>query len=74
MTTEDGYILSLDRITPFGKKVGDDFEAPVILLQHGIEDSSIQWVINSPDLAIAFILSRAGYDVWLGNNRGNHNS
>lgn len=71
MTTEDGYILSLDRIPPLGKKVDDDFEAPVVLLQHGIEDSSIQWVINSPDKAIAFTLSRAGYDVWLGNNRGN---
>lgn len=72
VTTEDGYILALDRILPFGKKVGDDFEAPVVLLQHGIEDSSIQWVINSADKAIAFQLSRAGYDVWLGNNRGNH--
>ena len=41
VTTEDGYILGIDRIPPFGKKVGDDFEAPVVLLQHGIEDSSI---------------------------------
>ena len=32
VTTEDGYILSLDRIPPFGKKIDDDFEAPVILL------------------------------------------
>ena len=32
VTTEDGYILTLDRIAPYGKKVDDDFEAPVILL------------------------------------------
>lgn len=32
VTTEDGYILSLDRIPPYGKQVGDDFVAPVVLL------------------------------------------
>jgi lysosomal acid lipase/cholesteryl ester hydrolase len=40
-------------------------------MMHGIEDSSLQWVINSPDKAPAFQFSRAGFDVWLGNNRGN---
>lgn len=69
--TEDEYILKLDRIPPFGKKVNDDFEAPVVLLMHGLEDTSTQWVYNSADKSIAFILSKAGYDVWLGNNRGN---
>jgi len=27
--------------------------------------------MNSPHLAPAFVFSRAGYDVWFGNNRGN---
>jgi len=41
-----------------------------VLLQHGLEADMMQWVYNSPDKAAALVLARAGYDVWLGNNRG----
>jgi len=47
------------------------FRAPIVYLQHGLDESSISWVMNSVDKAPAFILSRAGYDVWIGNSRGN---
>jgi len=34
-------------------------------------DAADAWVMNWADVAPAFVTSRAGYDVWLGNTRGN---
>ena len=39
-------------------------------MMHAQDADMMEWVVNSEDKANAFILSRAGYDVWMGNNRG----
>jgi pimeloyl-ACP methyl ester carboxylesterase len=48
-----------------------DKKAPVVFLQHGIMQSANCWVMNYAEKSPAFIFAKAGYDVWLGNNRGN---
>lgn len=71
VVTEDGYILGIWRIPG---KLTNDFDTepkPAVLLQHGLECDMMQWVFNRPEVAPAFVMARQGYDVWMGNNRGN---
>ena len=66
VTTDDGYILNVFRVV-------DDNISPkkgVVFMQHGFIDSADCWVMHNSNVAPAFQLVRAGYDVWLGNQRG----
>ena len=65
VTTEDGYLLTLFRVR------SSEIDSPVVMLQHGICSSAYTWINHQHDRAPAFFFAKNGFDVWLGNNRGN---
>ncbi|KAG7399784.1 cholesterol esterase [Phytophthora boehmeriae] len=75
VTTADRYVLTMYRMPKSYDETqsGSDpaVNKPVVLLQHGLIDSSFTFVCNFRKQSLAFILADAGYDVWLANNRGN---
>ena len=80
--TGDGYLLGVHRL-PFRKGEEDQdttrvnagpgsITKPVVYLHHGLLMNSEVWVcLTEEERCLPFALVNQGFDVWLGNNRGN---
>ncbi|KAJ8710470.1 hypothetical protein PYW08_008985 [Mythimna loreyi] len=71
--TDDGYILTMFRIVK-ARNCHKKKRSPPVLLMHGLLQSSDSWIDSGPNSGLAYLISDACYDLWVGNVRGNYYS
>jgi len=77
--TKDGFLLGLHRLASRpgeeGRRVNNgegSLRKKVVYFHHGLMMNSEVWVcLTEKERCLPFVLVDRGYDVWLGNNRGN---
>ncbi|EJT70413.1 sterol esterase TGL1 [Gaeumannomyces tritici R3-111a-1] len=77
--TKDGYLLGVHRLAwrkgEEDRRVNDgpnSIPKPVVYLHHGLMMNSEVWVCQTDaQRSLPFVLVDRGFDVWVGNNRGN---
>ncbi|XP_059225973.1 lipase 3-like [Stomoxys calcitrans] len=75
--TKDGYVIRVFRVKNATSSTTNDEDTsktvppPAVLLNHGLTSTSDSWAIEGLSNSLAFELVDKGYDVWLGNTRGN---
>ncbi|XP_027357180.1 triacylglycerol lipase 2-like [Abrus precatorius] len=71
VTTQDGYILSLQRIPEGrGEVIGRGIKKQPVIIQHGVLVDGMSWLLNPPEQNLPSILADNGFDVWIANARG----
>lgn len=73
VTTRDGYLLVVHKLEKENHPVSNTYNPKtVIYMHHGLLTNSELWVLGSTkEKTLPYLLVDAGYEVYLGNNRGN---